>query len=54
MAKEKRLKTKVLQVRLKPEDFEFYAEYAKKHNLSKTQLFMNMLGQLRENGIRLD
>jgi hypothetical protein len=38
-SKEKRLKTKFIQIRVTPKDYEIYSEYAKKKKISKTELF---------------
>jgi len=51
MTKEKRLKTKVIQVRVTPSDYDIYNEYAKKNNISKTKLFEKFLQMIKEERI---
>jgi len=51
MAKEKRLKTKVVQVRVTPNDYEVYSAYAEKNNISKTELFEKFLQMIKEEKI---
>ncbi len=51
MAKEKRLKIKVVQVRVIPSDFDIYSEYAKEKNISKTELFDKFLKMIKERKI---
>jgi len=51
MKKEKRLKTRVVQVRLTPSDFELYEATAKKKNLSKTELFELFLEMIKKEKI---
>jgi hypothetical protein len=51
MKKEKRLKTKTVQVRVTPSDYKLYDEYAKKKNISKTELFELFLRLLKEEKI---
>ena len=51
MKKEKRLKTRVVQVRLTQSDFELYEITAKKNNLSKTELFELFLEMIKKEKI---
>jgi len=51
MKKEKRLKTKVVQVRVTPRDFDIYEEYAKEKDISKTELFSLFLKMLKDKKI---
>ena len=39
MSKEKRKKTKMLQFRVMPKDFELFEDVAKRKKISKTELF---------------
>ena len=49
MRSEKRLKTKVVQIRVTPEKYKIYDDYAKKQGISKTELFDKFLEQLEKN-----
>ena len=51
MKKEKRLKTKVVQVRLTPSDYEIYELFARKNNMSKTKLFEKFLQMIKEDKV---
>ena len=48
MKKEKRLKTKIVYLRVTPDDFKFYSDYAKKKGLTKTKLFDMFLTELKD------
>jgi len=51
MAIEKRKKTKMLQFRVTPKDFDIYEEYAKEKGISKTELFSLFLKMLKDKKI---
>jgi len=48
MKKEKRLKTKVIQIRVTPEKYKIYDDYAKEKCLTKTELFDIFLEQIEK------
>jgi hypothetical protein len=48
---DKRLKTKMIQIRVTPENNKIFDDYAKKHKISKTELFMRFLEMIKEKKI---
>jgi hypothetical protein len=46
MEKEKRKKTKMIQIRVTPENYKIYDNYASSKNLSKTKLFEKILEEI--------
>jgi len=51
MPKEKRLKTKTIQVRVTPKNYKLYDEYAKSKQITKTELFEIFLKLLEDKKI---
>jgi hypothetical protein len=45
---DKRRKTKSVQFRLTPEDYKLFDDYAKKHKVSKIELFMKIIKKIKE------
>ena len=47
----KRLKTKVIQIRVTPENYKIFDDHAKKSNISKTELFEKFIQTIKEKKI---